>query len=83
VRGLNVKSSQQNGTGAYQVFFKSNVAQCAPVVSIGSADGNFQIGAGEASTVQGTGVSKNSVVVIVNDTQGNDADKPFLLIVQC
>ncbi len=83
IRGLNATSASLNGTGSYQVYFNNNISKCVYVADIGSSAGDFQIGAGEAQTVAGNGVAKNSVVIIVNDTSGNDADKPIMVIVQC
>ena len=83
VRGRDVSSVARTGGGRYQVIFNADIRNCAYFATIGDPSAaappqNSQI------SVSSLGTNVNAVAVRTeNGNNGNEADRPFHLIVMC
>jgi len=82
VRSRDVSSIARTGDGRYQVIFNGDVRNCAYFATIGdpSAAGppqNSQI------SVSSLGSNVNGVSIRTENSNGNEADRPFHLLVMC
>jgi hypothetical protein len=83
VRGRDISSVARTGDGRYQVIFRADVRGCAYFATIGDPSA---AGAPQNShiSVSSLGSNVNGVAVRTeNGVNGNEANRPFHLIVMC
>ena len=82
VRGRDISSVARTGDGRYQVIFRADVRGCAYFATIGdpSAAGPPQ---NSHVSVASLASNVNGVAVRTENSNGNEADRPFHLIVMC
>jgi hypothetical protein len=81
VRNRGVTSSAQTGPGQYQVIFDRDVRNCVYAATLGDESaagaGNGQI------SVTSAAANVNGVRVVTRNSQGNNENRSFHLIVSC
>jgi hypothetical protein len=82
VRARGTSSSARTGEGRYQVIFDRDVRSCAYYGTIGGPSAAAPPDNGQI-TVSGLGSNVNGVDVRTTGANGNDANKPFHLLVLC
>jgi hypothetical protein len=82
VRGRGTTSASRTGEGRYQVIFDANIRNCGYYATIGGPSAAAPPDNGQI-TVSGLASNVNGVDVRTTGAAGNDANKPFHLIVFC
>ena len=80
-RGSDAKSSQNLGTGFYEVLFKFDVTACAYIACIGNGGSGAVEPSGEI-TVVGRNGQANGVFITTADSGGPYANRGFHLLVR-
>jgi hypothetical protein len=81
IRGRNA-SAARTGDGRYQVLFETNMRGCGYYATIGGPTAAAPPENGQI-TVSGLGANVNGVDIRTTGANGNDANKPFHLLVLC
>jgi hypothetical protein len=81
-RGRGVVSSQNLGTGFYEVIFNRNVTRCSYVATVGSSATSGTSPTGEM-TVVGRAANPNGVFLTATDSAGTAANRGFHLQILC
>jgi hypothetical protein len=82
VRARGTTSAARTGTGRYQVIFNRDVRGCAYYATIGGPTAAAPPDNGQI-TVSSLGSNVNGVDIRTTGANGNDANKPFHLLVLC
>ena len=82
VRGRGTISASRTGEGRYQVIFDANIRNCGYYATIGGPSAAAPPDNGQI-TVSGLASNVNGVDVRTTGAAGNDANKPFHLVVLC
>jgi hypothetical protein len=82
VRGRNVASVSRTGPGRYQAIFDTNIRGCAYYATIGGPTAAAPPNNGQI-TVSSLASNVNGVDIRTTGANGNDANKPFHLLVLC
>jgi hypothetical protein len=82
VRGRGTTSVSRTGPGRYQAIFNRDVRSCAYFATIGGPTAAAPPGNGQI-TVSSLASNVNGVDVRTTGADGNDANKPFHLVVLC
>lgn len=82
VRARGTTSAARTAEGRYQVIFDRDVRGCAYYATIGGPTAAAPPDNGQI-TVSGLGSNVNGVDIRTTGAQGNDANKPFHLLVLC
>ena len=82
VRGRGTTSAARTGPGRYQVIFTSDVRGCSYYATIGGPTAAAPPDNGQI-TVSSLGSNINGVDIRTTGANGNDANKPFHLVVLC
>jgi hypothetical protein len=82
VRGRGTTSAARTAGGRYQVIFDADVRGCAYYGTVGGPTAAAPPDNGQI-TVSGLGSNVNGVDVRTTGANGNDANKPFHLVVLC
>ena len=82
VRGRNVSSAARTAEGRYQVIFEADIRGCGYFATIGGPTAAAPPQNGQI-TVSGLGSNVNGVDIRTTGADGNDANKPFHLVVLC
>jgi hypothetical protein len=82
VRGRGTTSTARTAEGRYQVIFDSDVRGCAYHATIGGPTAAAPPDNGQI-TVSSLGSNVNGVDIRTTGANGNDANKPFHLVVLC
>jgi hypothetical protein len=82
VRGRGTTSAARTAEGRYQVIFDRDVRACAYYGTIGGPTAAAPPDNGQI-TVSGLGSNVNGVDIRTTGANGNDANKPFHLLVNC
>jgi hypothetical protein len=82
VRARGTTSSARTAEGRYQVIFNRDVRACAYFATVGGPTAAAPPDNGQI-TVSGLGSNVNGVDVRTTGANGNDANKPFHLLVLC
>jgi hypothetical protein len=82
VRGRGTTSVARTGEGRYQVIFDADIRGCGYYATIGGPTAAAPPDNGQI-TVSGLGSNVNGVDIRTTGANGNDANKPFHLLVLC
>ena len=82
VRARGITSSARTAEGRYQVIFDRDVRSCAYYATVGGPSAAAPPDNGQI-TVSGLGSNVNGVDIRTTGANGNDANKPFHLLVLC
>ena len=82
VRGRGTTSVARTAEGRYQVIFDADVRGCGYYATIGGPTAAAPPDNGQI-TVSGLGSNVNGVDIRTTGANGNDANKPFHLVVLC
>jgi hypothetical protein len=82
VRARGTTSAARTAEGRYQVIFNRDVRSCAYFATIGGPTAAAPPDNGQI-TVSGLGTNVNGVDIRTTGANGNDANKPFHLLVVC
>jgi hypothetical protein len=82
VRGRSTTSAARTGEGRYQVIFDADVRGCGYYATIGGPTAAAPPNNGQI-TVSALASNVNGVDVRTTGAEGNDANKPFHLVVLC
>ena len=82
VRGRGVTSAARTAEGRYQVVFDADVRGCAYYATVGGPTAAAPPDNGQV-TVSGLASNVNGVDIRTTGANGNDANKPFHLLVLC
>ncbi len=82
IRGRGTTSVARTGEGRYQVIFDADVRGCGYYATIGGPTAAAPPDNGQI-TVSGLGSNVNGVDLRTTGANGNDANKPFHLVVFC
>ena len=82
VRGRGITSAARTAEGRYQVIFDADIRGCGYYATIGGPTAAAPPDNGQI-TVSGLGPNVNGVAIRTTGANGNDANKPFHLIVFC
>ena len=82
VRARGTTSSARTAEGRYQVIFDRDVRSCAYYATVGGPTAAAPPDNGQI-TVSGLGSNVNGVDIRTTGANGNDANKPFHLLVLC
>jgi hypothetical protein len=82
VRGRGTTSVSRTGEGRYQAIFDANVRNCGYFATIGGPSAAAPPDNGQI-TVSGLASNVNGVDIRTTGAGGNDANKPFHLVVFC
>jgi hypothetical protein len=82
IRGRNTTSVARTGEGRYQVIFEADVRGCGYYATIGGPTAAAPPDNGQI-TVSSLGSNVNGVDIRTTGANGNDANKPFHLVVLC
>jgi hypothetical protein len=82
VRARGTTSSARTAEGRYQVIFDRDVRSCAYYATVGGPTAAAPPDNGQI-TVSGLGSNANGVDIRTTGANGNDANKPFHLLVLC
>jgi hypothetical protein len=82
VRSVGATSSSRLGTGLYEVRFDRDLSECSWIGQVGSPDG-VPVASGEVSTSLRSPADSEALLLIVNNSAGVVADRPFHVFVHC
>ena len=82
VRGRGTSSAARTAEGRYQVIFDSDVRACGYYATVGGPTATAPPDNGQI-TVSSLGSNVNGVDIRTTGANGNDANKPFHLVVLC
>ena len=81
-RGRDISSVARTGNGRYQAIFNADVRGCAYFATVGDTSAAAPPQNGQVS-VASLASNVNGVAIRTENNNGNEADRPFHLIVMC